>query len=434
MADADTVAPKEQKCILHKYCSKVNKKEKLVELKCYESWQTLLNSAIIRNYDPLLALSKDLSGNEFPHIFYHRKCRSVFTMKKDLNALKRKLSNTDKGECSSGKRPRRSATPPGKLLEVVCIFCEKTKMMKGSLSREKLVKATQLRVDDTLRKCSIERRDAKIMALTCRDVVAAEAHYHRSCYRNYTRTNTKTKEIDTSEENRNHYSEVEQESYEELIRYIKVSVIPNQQIVPLTSLTEKLQSIMILKGIHEVKDYTKKNIKRNIVRYLKNSISIYPDSKGKLLVVHHTVTVKNLIKENQNLQAEIEHWKTRSNINNLLDLASNHLRNKIKNDLTESPWPCHPSDVDPDSYQVPDYLQRFFMGLLTGNAANENPSPRVNRLINQFSQDLVYAVTYGQQKTAKHVLLTYAVKTLTGNIEIIHFLNRLGHGISYSQL
>ena len=82
MTDADTVAPKEQKCILHKYCSKVNKKEKLVELKCYESWQTLLNSAIIRNYDPLLALSKDLSGNEFPHIFYHRKCRSVFTMKK----------------------------------------------------------------------------------------------------------------------------------------------------------------------------------------------------------------------------------------------------------------------------------------------------------------------------------------------------------------
>ena len=34
----------------------------------------------------------------------------------------------------------------------------------------------------------------------------------------------------------------------------------------------------------------------------------------------------------------------------------------------------------------------------------------------------------------RNIYCFYAVKTLTGNIEIIQSLNRLGHGVSYSQL
>ena len=36
--------------------------------------------------------------------------------------------------------------------------------------------------------------------------------------------------------------------------------------------------------------------------------------------------------------------------------------------------------------------------------------------------------------TAKHVLLPWTVKTLTGNVELIKMLNRFGHGILYSKL
>ena len=61
-------------------------------------------------------------------------------------------------------------------------------------------------------------------------------------------------------------------------------------------------------------------------------------------------------------------------------------------------------------------------------------SQRVNTLVQSLSQGLIYAVTCGQYKPPKHLLRPYAVKTLTGNIEIIQTLNRLGHGVSYSQL
>ena len=76
----------------------------------------------------------------------------------------------------------------------------------------------------------------------------------------------------------------------------------------------------------------------------------------------------------------------------------------------------------------------FFLGLLTGDPENKNPSQRVKIVIESLSQDIVYAVTCGQQKPPKHFLLPYAVKTLTGNVELIQTLNRLGHGVSYSQL
>ena len=51
-----------------------------------------------------------------------------------------------------------------------------------------------------------------------------------------------------------------------------------------------------------------------------------------------------------------------------------------------------------------------------------------------FAQDLVFGVTRGKIKPPKQILLSYAVKTLTNNVELVSILNRYGHGISYSQL
>jgi len=75
-----------------------------------------------------------------------------------------------------------------------------------------------------------------------------------------------------------------------------------------------------------------------------------------------------------------------------------------------------------------------FYALLTGENECSSPPERVQRLSNSFGQDLVYAVTNGKLKPPKHILLPYAVKSLTGNVELIHTLNRFGHGVSYSLL
>ena len=64
----------------------------------------------------------------------------------------------------------------------------------------------------------------------------------------------------------------------------------------------------------------------------------------------------------------------------------------------------------------------------------EDGSARVTRLAWSIAQDIITAVNVGAIKTAKHVLLPWVIKTLTGNVEVIKIMNRLGHGCSYTAL
>ena len=84
----------------------------VVTLQTYESWQTLHEAAKIRSYTPIMELDKQLGDKEIPRIHYHRKCRSVFTMKRDLETLmKRKANESLSGNtgCSSKRSCRRSS-------------------------------------------------------------------------------------------------------------------------------------------------------------------------------------------------------------------------------------------------------------------------------------------------------------------------------------
>lgn len=62
------------------------------------------------------------------------------------------------------------------------------------------------------------------------------------------------------------------------------------------------------------------------------------------------------------------------------------------------------------------------------------PSNHVSTLSWSTGQDIIYTVTYAQIITPKHVLLPWVIKTLTGNVELIRTVNRLGHGCSYVRL
>ena len=76
----------------------------------------------------------------------------------------------------------------------------------------------------------------------------------------------------------------------------------------------------------------------------------------------------------------------------------------------------------------------FLRYLLTGYNDPGHASQIVQRLLRSFAHDMVYAVTGGQTKPPKHIVLAFTVKSLTGNVELINVLNRLGHSISYSQM
>ncbi len=99
----------------------------------HESWQTLHEAAKIRSYTPITELDKQLGDKEIPRIPYHRKCRSVFTMKRDLETMKKRKANESLSSdtcCSSKRLCRRSSE--SRDYDAVCILCNKIKFQKGS--------------------------------------------------------------------------------------------------------------------------------------------------------------------------------------------------------------------------------------------------------------------------------------------------------------
>ena len=78
----------------------------------------------------------------------------------------------------------------GKLLPN-CIFCNKTKLVRKTDTKEKLLSCVELRVDDSIRKASLIRGDQRIAAITRDDLIAKEAKYHKTCCRDYTQVNYK---------------------------------------------------------------------------------------------------------------------------------------------------------------------------------------------------------------------------------------------------
>ncbi len=87
-----------------------------------------------------------------------------------------------------------------------------------------------------------------------------------------------------------------------------------------------------------------------------------------------------------------------------------------------------------ESINIPSQVKRFLLCLLTGQPEPQNITERVQWLVTSFAQDMIYAVSHGKQKPPKHILLAAAIKGLTGNVELMQALNRLGHAISYWQI
>jgi hypothetical protein len=171
----------------------------LTRPKDVESWLSLLSAAEIRNYQPILQYSS--LTTEVPNIEYEQKCRSDFVHKKALDKLESEKDEFFDEEATDLRRTQRQ---PTRSLSTVyadkCIFCDKVnKYVKGSHTREKLIQCVDMRADNTIRETAAylvtqprseddRIMDDRILAATSRELVAAEAHYHKSCYKDYTRS------------------------------------------------------------------------------------------------------------------------------------------------------------------------------------------------------------------------------------------------------
>lgn len=74
----------EAECIIH--CT--DDTTKLIRPESIESWNTLKIAGELRNHEAILIILEKTKENENPDgVWYHRKCRSIFTLKRDLDKI-----------------------------------------------------------------------------------------------------------------------------------------------------------------------------------------------------------------------------------------------------------------------------------------------------------------------------------------------------------
>lgn len=290
----------------------------------------------------------------------------------------------------------------------------------------------ELRSDKTVREIAIEICDERIIAITSRDIVAAEAHYHKTCYRQYTK---KTKFTETSEDLKqlDDYQEAEKKSLTQLYYSLRHEIFAYEPVSFFVDITAKMVSFMEKNGVpkNQVANSTKFHLRRKIEAEFGNSLHFFSVNR-KVFVRQDNLSLETLLVHFVNLKLKFETRIPSQMSATHFEETALSLRTEIKSSIPKQNWPPQPEELNSDYLELPQNLTKFLNDLLCGT--NVKSTERVNRLSWSIAQDIVYAVTMGKVFTPKHILLPWVVKTLTGNVELIKSLNRLGHCCSYTKL
>lgn len=205
----------------------------------------IVRAAKIWKHAAVLQIASRTADGDVPEVLYHPGCRSMFTMKRDLEKLSVTQQSSDEtgGEQAIVRKTlhRRQSTITSDACRVykpICIFCEKERYIKKSNTRESLIRCSDLRSDTTVRKAATDRNDSRLIVVVSRELVAAEGHYHRSCYRDYmcgysggiSETHQAPLTSDTTDDSDPHYHTVEKHCYDRLFDFIRNVVFEEPQV------------------------------------------------------------------------------------------------------------------------------------------------------------------------------------------------------------
>ena len=217
----------------------------------------------------------------------------------------------------------------GKRLQIVPVCMKRfvsfvakvTNISKNHNQGNLLIQASQMRADEKVRAVATARMDSSILAITSHELVATEAHYHKSCYRDYTREYyNKTNEVEATEEgNRDQtYSESESKAYQMLFDRIRKNLFSNPRVVPDL-------------GVEEVRSGTKKHIRRKLQAEFGESVMISPGDNGKLLVAPDCLYIATLVTQLINIKMELDSLKVSSyDLNHVVQKAGELIRKELQ--------------------------------------------------------------------------------------------------------
>ena len=446
--------PNWERCLCH-----ITESNEKLTLFSEKSWKKFTDCSKRRSDQTWQTMKNHFSNG--PKGGYHRKCYQRYTNIGHISRIEEAaVSNVIVP--SSCTEVQQNEEPPAKRLHRSdvnefdinkCIICQKEKGKVGN-EGQRIKETLSLNISEygseaLLRAAEVRKDDSVLLQIKGQDCIAREIKYHRSCYKNYVRTDRLAKlesEDCEAEDKCNGYKK----AFEKVQNYVKEEVIANYRVVTMSALAEKFVSYLIQEEV-DVDVYRTSKLKLRLKRTFGEQLAfqrpknarqselVYNAKVKKGEIIEHMFSYSSM-SENGSEVTEPEHECEANNTYSQVYHTSKQLRSILLDLKNAIPWPPSPDDLrGSDSDLVPDLLYNMLAWILTSNTDFSsqrvgNLPSHVHRWILSLGQDLIHCVTRGRIKTPKHIALPVTVKSLTGNAEVITLLNRFGHGLSYSQI
>ena len=228
-----------------------------------------------------------------------------------------------------------------------------------------------MRADSSIRKIATQKNDSKILALVSRELVAAEACYHRTCYRSYTRpeASSSVNPDMSSESPDDEYARLDSDAYQMLFDFIRSDVIENEKVVRLSEMTQLLVQYLMSLEAKECKPSTKKHIKRNIEAEFNELIKFENllDNNRVQVLIPNSLTPVQITRNVLNiLMTEKEDKGSTTKISNIQKVAAD-IRDAIGNEENKMSWPPRPSELNDSAIEVLEKLSFYLVPSIWSN-------------------------------------------------------------------
>ena len=233
------------------YNSPLQRHRRICNLEGSRVLANTLNAATIRNHEQILGIAEPQEEGELPKATYHRQCRSIFTLERNLDKLSQ-LDAKERANCNTTDSRRSSirqpTANPGRIYQRVCIFCEKDKYTRNSRTTGE--QCVDMHADETIRKAVAGKCYNRILAVISRELVVAEALYHKSCYRNQCTRNIPVTGDKKEDSEYTEYFQAELQGYD----YIRPDLLQNLRILRLSELYALSTSFVNSQGEREMQN------------------------------------------------------------------------------------------------------------------------------------------------------------------------------------
>ena len=391
------------------------------------SWSTFRKAAL-HNQDEI---AHQMAGrwDDGPFGFYHRKCYGTYTRIRNLSrdTTKRKLGSNDAENLAPLSKSIRTNG------STLCILCEKVKYAKGAKrSKEPL----SLHASNNLMDIAATKGDETLLTKLR---LTTEVNYHRSCYRKYCSCRNPN-ETDDHE----HVKDVYEKVLDMLLPEFE-SIFNEFNFVDFSTLFMKYTELLREEGVQS--EQRKYNFKDRLEKKYGSDILFWQpkDRPRQEYVYSAEITVPYVLDHIQRISKEVRSSTECPDLQEAILEKSDHLfdtakvvRQEILSLERKMKWPPTAEDIRGESLTpVPLYNLIAWTVCSTTSYPSEgkvNLPENLKQQVSSIAQDIVYCTGRGRMKTAKHIALPMAIKTITGSKEAVTLLNKCGHGVSYSQL